>query len=241
MVQLFFSNPAWAVKLLRVRFGYFLSRKVPTSLETPDGYRIQTASELISYWTFFVEREGWWPEWGNELKKQSSPVVLDVGANAGVFSHWIWTQNPAVELVAFEPLPKMASRIHEWQTRTGARLTLHNAAVSDHAGTAIFYAAAENDTSASLRPDSPKAIKLQVPLITLDSVVPEKPILLAKIDVEGCEAEALAGASQTIKNTRFILIEAHTVEAFEKIRVKLPRKDWDYKKVGTSDYFFLRR
>lgn len=210
-------------------------------LASPDGYTINSPSELISYWAFFVEHECWLPEWGNALRQEKNPVVLDVGANAGVFSHWIWTQNPNAEIIAFEPLPKMAERIQNWQSRTGARLKLHNAAVSDHCGTAVFYTANDNDTNASLRPDCPKSIELPVALVTLDSVVPDKTILLAKIDVEGCESEALAGGTRTTANVRFLLVEAHTQAALEKIRKKLPATEWDCRKVAFSDYFFIHR
>jgi len=217
-----------------------MARRLPRDLNTPDGFHIETPSELISYWTFFVERECWLPEWGNVLRQQKNPLVLDVGANAGVFSHWIWTQNPNVELIAFEPLPKMADRIRKWQARTGAAMTLHNVAVSDHSGTAVFYAATDDDTGASLRPDSPKSMEFSVPLVTLDSAVPNKPILLAKIDVEGCEIEVLTGSVKTLANIKFLLVEAHTQTAFDKIRSKLVPAAWDYRKVSTIDYFFIR-
>lgn len=228
-------------KLLSARAYYFINRRLPFGLNSPDGFNIEAPTELISYWTFFVEREGWSQDWGDALRQQAKPMVLDVGANAGVFTHWVWTQNPNTELVVFEPLPKMAEKIQKWQERTQAHLAFQKAAVSDHCGTAVFYAATDDDTSASLQPDSPKSMELSVPLVTLDSVVPDKPILLAKIDVEGCECEVLRGAQKTLANTRFILIEAHTEEAFAKIRAILEPTIWDYRRIGSSDYFFIRR
>lgn len=238
--RLLLRSPGWTIRLLTIRTIYFFSRRIPPEVKTPDGYRITSASELISYWTFFVEREGWQPEWGKELKSLKNPTVLDVGANAGVFSHWIWTQNRTVKLIAFEPLPKMAARIREWHAHSGANLTLCEAAVSDHIGKAVFHAAAENDTNASLRPDSPKSIRFEVPTVTLDSVVPSEPVLLAKIDVEGCEPEALAGAVKTLAQVRFVLVEVNSQEKFDKIRALLPEKIWNYRKTGQSDYFFFR-
>ena len=81
----------------------------------------------------------------------------------------------------------MARKISEWKARTGAKLALHENAVSDHSGTATFYASEEGDPTASLKPESPKPLKLTIPLVNLDSIVPPQPILLMKIDVEGCE------------------------------------------------------
>ena len=135
----------------------------------------------------------------------------------------------------------MTEKIQKWQERTKAHLTLQKVAVSNHCGTAVFYASTDNDTSASLQPDSPKAMELSVQLVTLDSVVPDKPILLVKIDVEGCENEVLIGATRMLANTRFILIEAHTKRAFLKIRSTLSPSIWDCRKMGPSDYFFIRR
>lgn len=241
LLRLLFRHPVWMTKLLYARTFYFISRRFPAGLMSSDGFNIETPSELISYWTFFVEREGWSREWADALQHHKNPLILDVGANAGVFTHWVWTQNSNTEFIVFEPLPKMTEKIQKWQERTKAHLTLQKVAVSNHCGTAVFYASTDNDTSASLQPDSPKAMELSVQLVTLDSVVPDKPILLVKIDVEGCENEVLIGATRTLANTRFLLIEAHTERAFLKIRSTLSPSIWDCRKMGPSDYFFIRR
>ena len=133
----------------------------------------------------------------------------------------------------------MARKISEWKTRTKANLTLHQLGVSDRSGTATFYASEEDDPTASLRPEGPKSIKLEIPVVTLDSVVPQKPILLIKVDVEGCECEVLAGAKQTIDRTRFIILEAHTPEALKKIESQLGTA-WRSRRVGASDFLFSR-
>jgi FkbM family methyltransferase len=134
----------------------------------------------------------------------------------------------------------MAKKILEWKVRTNANLTLHQAAVSDHSGTASFYASEEGDPTASLKPQTPKAVSLTVPLITLDSVLPQKSILLIKIDVEGCECEALAGARQTLERTRFLIVEAHNPDALERIQLQLG-SSWQTKRVGASDFLFSRK
>lgn len=241
LLRLVIKHPIWAIQLLKARITLFLLRRVSLDLTGPDGFHIETQNELISYWAFFVERECWTEDWGIALLKEKSPIVLDVGANAGVFTHWIWTQNSDTQLYVFEPLPRMASKIRAWTGRTGARVVLTEAAVSDYAGQASFFTDADNDTGASLLSDSSKRNKLTVPVLTLDSVVPSEPILLAKIDVEGCEPQVLKGASRTLDNTRFLLIEAHTAEALNRIREMLTDASWDCRRVGSSDYLFKRR
>lgn len=238
-LRFFWSDPKFAVRLFGVRLWYLLSRSFKGDFVTPDGFCIQTPCELISYWSFFVEREGWTADWAADLAKEKSPLVLDVGANAGLFTHWIWTQNRQTRLIVFEPLPVMAERIRNWGKRSGADITLHQKAVSDHCGEATFFTNADNDMAASLRDDG-KSNQLTVNLTTLDSLVPQQSVLLLKIDVEGCEPQVLRGAANTLTQTRYIMAEAHTKEALGNIRVILDEKNWSCRRVGSSDYLFKR-
>jgi 2-O-methyltransferase len=236
---IFFDQPAWVLKLFLIRCRYFFTRRFSGPITTPDGFFLETENELISYWSFFVERECWASEWAEALKEEPGATVIDVGANAGLFTHWIWTLQPKTDFILFEPLPKMAKKIERWQNRTGASARLYNTAVSDRCGTAVFFASAENDTSASLKPEGIKSTQLQVSVVTLDSIVPKQSIFLVKIDVEGCECDVLAGGKKTLSRTRFLVIEAHSKEALAKIQDQLG-SNWNCKQIGASDYFFTR-
>jgi len=238
-VRMFFRQPLWALKLLKTRAGYFSNRAVNGPIPTPDQFVIESPHELVSYWSLFVERECWAPEWITRLLHDPKPLVLDVGANAGLFTHHLWTLRPDSEFIAFEPLPRMAAKIRNWKTRTGANLTLHENAVSDHCGTAVFHASEDNDPTASLKPEGAKGLQLKIPIVTLDSVVPKRPVLLMKVDVEGCECEVLAGANETLERTRFLILEANTPEALDKIKKQLGPA-WHSKRVGANDFLFER-
>jgi FkbM family methyltransferase len=238
-LTLFFEHPGFAIKLLQARFRYFRSRQLKEPLPTPDGYRIEAPTELISYWSLKVEKECFRGFWTESLKKETSPFILDVGANAGIFTHLLWSLKPDARIFAFEPLPRMNQKIQVWQQRTKANLTLFQRAVSDRSGTATFCADAENDTSASLQISGDQRKGFEVQTVTLDSAVPELPIFLIKIDVEGFEPEVLEGATKTLANTRFLLIEAHNEAALAKLIKKLGA-EWRNEQVGTSDYFFWR-
>ena len=85
--QFLFAHPLFAPKLLKARAGYFFTRQLPRPVATPEGFVIETTEELVSYWSFFVERECLTSEWVNALLAETKPVVVDVGANAGLFSH----------------------------------------------------------------------------------------------------------------------------------------------------------
>jgi len=134
----------------------------------------------------------------------------------------------------------MNLKIQDWAQRTKANLKLFQCAVSDRCGTATFCAETDNDTSASLQITNDQRKGFQVKTVTLDSVLPDRPIFLIKIDVEGFEPEVLTGATKAIQNTRFLLIEAHTKLAHAKLAERLG-SEWLSQQVGTSDYFFRRR
>jgi FkbM family methyltransferase len=238
-LSLFFEHPGFAVKLFRARLDYFRNRQLKEPLQTPDGYRIEAYTELLSYWSLRVEKECFRGSWVESLKCEKAPFVVDVGANAGMFTHLLWSMKPEAEIFAFEPVPWLNQKIRAWAARTKAKLTLFQYAVSDHCGTAIFYADAENDTLSSLQPSGGQRKGSQVETVTLDSRVPDRPIFLIKIDVEGFEPEVLAGAKKTIQNARFLVIEAHDKEALAKLAEKLG-PEWRSEQVGSSDYFFRR-
>lgn len=239
MLRTFFARPGWALRIIGLRLRYFLSRNSVIRTATPDGFLIESPHELVSYWSLFVERECWGEDWLRGLMEQPRPMVLDVGANAGLFTHLVWTRNRNTRFLVFEPLPRMARKIRDWKDRTRADLVLHQAAVSDRCGEATFHASEENDPTASLKPEGAKGIQLTVPVVTLDSVVPPEPILLIKIDVEGCECEVLAGAKAVLERTSFVIAEAHTGAALEKIQKELGGA-WRNRRVGASDYLFWR-
>jgi FkbM family methyltransferase len=218
---------------------YFFTRRLAQPIATPKGFLIETTEELVSYWSFFVERECLASEWVNVLLSEAEPVVVDVGANAGLFSYRIWTLKPGAKFILFEPLPRMAEKIAKWEATTGAACTLHNKAVSDYCGTATFFASSENDTTASLKPEPGKHLRRELAVVTLDSIIPDRPILVMKIDVEGSECEVLAGGRRTIERTRFLIIEALTKAASERIRNTLGA-EWLDKQVGATDYLFMR-
>lgn len=238
-LALFFKHPQFALKLLGARFYYFRNRKLKEPIQAPDGYRIEASTELLSYWSLGVEKECFNAAWVEALRRETKPLIVDVGANAGIFTHLLWCMKPQAEIIAFEPLPRMNQKVRAWGERTKANLTLLQKAVSNRIGTAVFCADTDNDTSASLQLNGDQRKGFEVEIVTLDSVIPNRPIFLIKIDVEGFEPDVLAGGKNTLANARFLLIEAHGKEAHDKLLEKLG-PEWHSQKVGISDYFFRR-
>jgi FkbM family methyltransferase len=236
----FWAHPKFALQLFAIRAQYFSTRRLQKPILTPDQFLIESPEELVSYWSFFVEKETLACECIQALISEPDPTVIDIGANAGLFTHRVWTLNPKTRFIVFEPLPKMAEKIARWGKTTGADLTLYNKAVADRVGTFAFYASADNDTAASLiKPEGTKKNKLDVPVVTLDSVITDEKILLVKIDAEGVECEALSGARQILERTRFLIVEAHTKTDLERLKAHLTSK-WQCGRIGAGDYLFKR-
>ena len=134
---------------------------------------------------------------------RSSGTLVDIGANAGIYSaialdHRRW-------VVAFEPVPEEAARL---RCLIGVRGVVYQIALSDHNGTATLHVPYHGEravtTRSSLEEDVDPELchrKLTVKIETLDSFELAQ-ISLIKIDVEGHELAVLRGAVQTIIRCR---------------------------------------
>lgn len=190
----------------------------------------------------FVEQSLYSKEWTSPFLKHSLPLVIDVGANAGVFTHFLVLMNPNVEIIAFEPLPAMAVRIEARIASTGMNAKVKRAACSDRCGKQKLYFSSIDDTTASLQADNCDDKKeIAVAVRTLDSEMPERrDVFLVKIDAEGHELAVLRGAEQTIKKTSYLIIEANSCEAFERVRNFLGEQ-WFPQKLDLNNYLFLKK
>ena len=149
-------------------------------------------------------------------------TVYDVGANVGFLSVIAARLvGPAGRVVCFEPLPDNARQI-EYNARLNgfAHVAVRAEALGAADGTARFLLSAE-PTWGALASASPKVNgqvnEAAVPVRRLDGAVADAGLPLPeviKIDVEGAEADVLAGAAATLGEARPILmIELHGTNA----------------------------
>ena len=133
-------------------------------------------------------------------------VVWDLGANIGWFSLLAARAvGPTGRVIAFEPSPANAAAIKANAARNKLSITVVCAAVSDSSGWASF------DDSESLTGRILTSGGSVVPTVTLDEWAAGSPApRLVKIDIEGGEVAALAGASELLMHARpIILCETH--------------------------------
>jgi FkbM family methyltransferase len=155
------------------------------------------------------------------LKETIKPgaVVLEVGANIGVFSVLMarWAgRNGMVH--AFEPSPVCCEALTFHLDLNGVtdRVVVERAALSNSEGTATFYCAGTSGTNslsgAHINTDFGSIEQTEVRVTTVDSYCFANRVspFLIKIDVEGFEFHVLEGAFDILKRCRpVILVEFH--------------------------------
>ena len=149
-------------------------------------------------------------------------VYYDAGANVGFFAVIAARLvGPSGKVVCFEPLPDNARQIEYNATLNGfSNITVCRDALGGSDRTEIFQTSAEPTwgmLSAVGKPPDQASGQISVSVRTLDSLRASSdfpPPDVIKIDIEGAEAEALMGASITLREHRPILvIELHRTNA----------------------------
>lgn len=164
------------------------------------------------------------PPW---LRAAGIGLLVDVGANNG---HWLecLMRFVAVKRVeACEPNPTTSAAFSARFAGRQDTIRLHPVAIGRETSAATLYATQNASFASLLAPDAallssaydPAHVaveqQLAVPVRRLDDVLADcaetraLPIDLLKIDVQGYEAEVLAGATETLARTRVLVIEAN--------------------------------
>ena len=145
-------------------------------------------------------------------------VVLDVGANIGMYSmmfaRWVGATG---HVYSFEPAPESlrALRDHVLLNELADRIDVIGQAVSDEIGEASFYAhsaSGENSLNPHFAQRVAGASSVRVPVTTIDEFCGTRGIRpsLLKIDIEGFEFSAVRGARETLKKYRpTVIVELH--------------------------------
>lgn len=141
------------------------------------------------------------------LGEEPHPVVVDLGANVGLFSLLVFMNFPEARLIAVEPSS------HTFEVLATNRAlnpstdwTCRRAAVDERDGTVRFH----NDptsTASRVAADGDE----EVEAVTMSSLVGATagPIDLVKLDVEGAEARALRGGREVLSRVKNLIVEVH--------------------------------
>lgn len=155
-----------------------------------------------------------------ELKKLAGSNikrVIDGGAYRGTVSQEFLEMFPEAEVHAFEPQPDLFANL-EKLSAAERRWTVHNKALADYEGEAVFHVPIAAFTASLLTPGESfgETRDISVSTTTLDSWETDHgPVDVLKLDLQGAELAALKGAEHTLKNVRAILCEVNFVSRYE--------------------------
>lgn len=160
---------------------------------------------------------------------QRANLVLDIGANTGVFTLLACVANPNCRVISFEPVPRVFHRLQEnikingWDTQCEVR----REAVSDASGSAHFHVPdGDLPTSATLHRQGFRGYRgtlFEVPVTTIDDIcLAGTRVDLVKIDVEGFEDKVLRGMQRNLlSSTPTIIVECNPDGPFQGVEAIL--------------------
>lgn len=214
---------------------------VPVTLPAPpSAWRAHRVKALrrggTDQWVEAFRQGGWWgyerplPDVLLGAVRHRPGVVIDVGANTGVYSLLAASVRGAV-VHAFEPYGLVAAMLRENVHLNGfdRRVRVVEAAASDVDGTIDLYVPPSIgvvETSASTDPEfkGGDLQRVQVPAVRLDAYwrsVGSPDVTLVKVDVEGAEPRALRGARQVLGTCRpWVLVEILAHARFDELEAE---------------------
>jgi FkbM family methyltransferase len=171
--------------------------------QTPDGsyWTPRGKSNILVYNLAERERGVYFV---NGLGVKKGQVVLDCGANMGVFTREALTAG-ASHVLAIEPVPENIECLRRtFATEIAAgKVTVVEKGVWDREDVLEMFQHEANNAAHSFVVDFAGAgAKLRLPLTTIDRIVQETAVGRVdyiKMDIEGAERQALSGAAETIR------------------------------------------
>lgn len=237
--QLFFPSiigilreKAFYATIQRARYMFNDGTKITPF--TFDGFLVDTPAKIVNFWWFVICRQqlNHWPKY-----MPDNPRIIDIGANNGIFAWWCRRRWPNAWIIGIEPHPDYYEECKNLKYKDKLVYDeLYNIALSDKNeklmlhrckkyGTATFYPAVL---------DVPMDDCVEVRCIKGDYMGKTNDKFdMIKIDVDGHEDQVIDGMVDTLKNSRFILLEI-TRGNLKEIEEKTGH--YDTKKVGGMDY-----
>jgi FkbM family methyltransferase len=138
-------------------------------------------------------------------------TFLDIGANVGYYTALALARTGGnARVVAMEPDPETYQLLLQTvQANGGVGVDCVAQAASDHTGVGILHTSRNNRGDSRLYANDLADGACQVPVVRGDDLLDELGIAgvdLIKIDVQGCEAHAMAGLEKTIRNSPSLTI-----------------------------------
>lgn len=177
------------------------------------GRRFEFASNLDQFAFYHLACS--WPKLEAlvaKLEQLENPIVLDVGANLGVFSFLCHHRCPSAEIHAFEPARPALAYLRR---NVGDFAVIREAACGERDARVEFHEVPSGLPSSSLDPERIRHLAREVypvEMIRLDGYLQglkleERP-LVVKIDVQGAERRVLRGLGDQLDRVDLLLLES---------------------------------
>ena len=161
-------------------------------------------------------------------------VILDVGANCGLFSLFANIRFPATKIYAFEPAPQLQSVLMQNLAARGVEII--SKAVADKKGVEEFFVNPRSQQNNSLieeavTPFTDVVEHIEVDVVTLDDFIYEKgigSIDVLKVDVQGAESRVLRGGRRALDKTKYLILEVTFLDRDVFEVVELARQVFPY-------------
>ncbi|WP_320670757.1 FkbM family methyltransferase [Patulibacter defluvii] len=127
-------------------------------------------------------------------------VVVDIGANIGVFSVFALTRHPDVRVHAFEPVPENLALLRRNLAPFGDRVTIHETAVAAEDGE-VSFGVEPTGRYGGIGVETAERITVRTRAIAAlleDVLAREGRIDVLKMDVEGLERDLLAAVPAAV-------------------------------------------
>jgi FkbM family methyltransferase len=161
---------------------------------------------------------------------QARSIVIDVGANIGACAVPLAKAFPDAEIHALEPHPDALRRLQRNLALNDIdTVVIHACGAGESEGTLTFHAGDAKDVGLSsfIRPRTGACTAIQVQVRLLDTLFKEtdRPVSVIKIDVQGFEAQVLAGARDLIARHRPVILLEHEDENFPTLEDALTARE----------------
>lgn len=162
-------------------------------------YRLNKG-DLHSIREIWFEEDYWLPF------KNSSGILLDLGANIGMASLWLSKKYAFTEVIAVEPDPTNAELVRDNFRLNSINGQVLQAAIGPYEGTARFQSSQFSNLGRLSDNGSP------VQVFSVDAVIKKFSVTrfaLIKIDIEGGEQSLFDGPTEWLDRTEAIIMELH--------------------------------
>jgi FkbM family methyltransferase len=154
-----------------------------------------------------------------------NPTIYDVGANVGTWAKLALTIFPGAEIQCFEPLPDHSKKCTELFNNY-PNVKVHTVALGAKNYTDNINVASLTDASSllELSEDCKEKYnlsvsgKVEITVKNLDDFIADNNLNapdVIKLDIQGFELEALKGASDILKKTKYVLTEVSFTEFYK--------------------------